>query len=107
MLTAFEINEGARRKGNVNTSPTTTSPSLTRAGTGAPLVATDSKQPAEADLSDTQAHSRRGRGLVADDTLNITQNDGAFNNPEHVKQVKVTQRGGGVTENRIYLEEMK
>ena len=91
-VTAFELYEGAGGKGYDNTAPTDTGATLSRADTGAPYMATGSEQAAAAPglnetssnaaleraqpkgnnhLNDTQAHSRRGRSLGADDNTNV------------------------------------
>ncbi|MDO5638639.1 MAG: hypothetical protein Q4G28_02095 [Neisseria sp.] len=113
MVTAFEVYEDANGKGYDNTVPTDSNATLSRVGTGASHAASDSNQAAGAvglneqgsnaalererpnrtnRMSDTQAHSRRGRGLGADDTNNLPQTSRPVNENARAKAGQIRGR---------------
>lgn len=92
MVTAFELNEGANGKGYDNTASTGIDPTLTRADTGASYVASGSRQTAETVLSDTQPHSRRGRGLVAERSNNVRAKDESVNTADGTRFSRAEER---------------
>lgn len=106
IVTAFELFEGANRKGYDKSIPTDTNPTLSRAGTGASNVASDSEQLAKnnglsndtafdlgrptnrSQLNDTHAHSQRGRGVVAENGLNLNNSQQDVNLEEsHAREL--------------------
>lgn len=91
IVTAFELFEGANRKGHDKSIPTDTNPTLSRAGTGASNAASDSEQFARnnrSQLNDTHAHSQRGRGVVAENSLNLNNSQQNVNAEEsHAREL--------------------
>lgn len=91
IVTAFELFEGANRKGHDKSIPTDTNPTLSRAGTGASNAASDSEQFARnnrSQLNDTHAHSQRGRGVVAENGLNLNNSQQNVNVEEsHAREL--------------------
>lgn len=91
IVTAFELFEGANRKGYDKSIPTDTNPTLSRAGTGASNAASDSEQFARnnrSQLNDTHAHSQRGRGVVAENSLNLNNSQQNVNVEEsHAREL--------------------
>ena len=91
IVTAFELFEGANRKGHDKSIPTDTNPTLSRAGTGASNAASDSEQFARnnrSQLNDTHAHSQRGRGVVAENSLNLNNSQQNVNVEEsHAREL--------------------
>lgn len=91
IVTAFELFEGANRKGYDKSIPTDTNPTLSRAGTGASNAASDSEQFARnnrSQLNDTHAHSQRGRGVVAENGLNLNNSQQNVNVEEsHAREL--------------------
>lgn len=91
IVTAFELFEGANRKGYDKSIPTDTNPTLSRAGTGASNAASDSEQFARnnrSQLNDTHAHSQRGRGVVAENGLNLNNSQQNVNLEEsHAREL--------------------
>lgn len=91
IVTAFELFEGANRKGYDKSIPTDTNSTLSRAGTGASNAASDSEQFARnnrSQLNDTHAHSQRGRGVVAENGLNLNNSQQNVNVEEsHAREL--------------------
>ena len=91
IVTAFELFEGANRKGYDKSIPTDTNSTLSRAGTGASNAASDSEQFARnnrSQLNDTHAHSQRGRGMVAENGLNLNNSQQNVNVEEsHAREL--------------------
>ena len=73
MINAFEVHEDASGMDYGKPAPTEHHPYSARDGAGASSVASDSKQAAQAAKSDTQPHSRRGRGMGAESTSSLTK----------------------------------
>lgn len=91
------MNEGAISEGKDNANPTAIDPTLTRADRGASFVASDSGQLANnnglsndtavelgrpsntSQLTDTHAHSQRGRSVVAENRANVETSQNAVN----------------------------
>ncbi|MBF0785793.1 hypothetical protein E4T80_10005 [Muribacter muris] len=120
VLTGYEVFEDATRPQFITTSPTDTHRTLQRDEAGASNVASDSEQFANpnglsndtalelgrptntSQLNDTHAHSQRGRGVVAENGVNLANYDNVVNQVEQDQQT-LSRILGEETARHVYI----